>query len=136
MGADHMNKAQALHLFWSSFGIPAIDESSAYDTKVREAQGIDFPYISYEVASANLVTYNQQITGSLWYRSTAWKDAELKAKEIADFIGYGGKIFPVNGGYLRIMLPLNSIIYRRAADPDDSIRRIVFNIAVDFLTAT
>lgn len=131
-----MTKAQVLHLFWSSFGISAIDEVSAYDKKALQEHDIDFPYISYEVASGNLSEFNQQITGNIWYRSTRWKDCENKAQEIADAIGYGGKIYPVNGGYLRIMLPLNSIIYRRVADPDDSIRRISFTIAVDFLTAT
>ena len=131
-----MDKAQVLHLFWSSFGLPAIDENSAYDRAAMQEQGITFPYISYEVASGNLSEFNQQLTGNLWYRSTSWKDCEEKAQEIADAIGYGGKIFPVNGGYLRIMLPLNSIIYRRVADPDDSIRRISFTIAVDFLTAS
>ena len=131
-----MDKAQVLHLFWSSFGLPAIDENSAYDRAAMQEQGITFPYISYEVASGNLSEFNQQLTGNLWYRSTSWQAVSEKAQEIADAIGYGGKIYPVNGGYLRIMLPLNSIIYRRVADPDDSIRRISFTIAVDFLTAT
>ena len=131
-----MNKAQALHAFWSAFGLKAIDENSAYDRAAVQEQGITFPYISYEVASGALAETTQMLTGNIWYRSTSWEAAELKAKQIADFIGYGGKIYPVNGGYLRIMLPLNSIIYRRVPDPDDSIRRISFNIAVDFLTAT
>lgn len=130
-----MTKEQVLHLFWSSFGLPAIDELSAYDEATMQEQGITFPYISYEAASGNLGN-PQQLVGNLWYRSTSWQAVTAKAQEIADFIGYGGKIYPVNGGYLRIMLPLNSIIYRRVADPDDSIRRISFNLAVDFLTAT
>lgn len=131
-----MTKAQALHLFWSAFGLKAIDENSAYDTAVMEEQGITYPYISYEVAAGALGEVNQLLTGSIWYRSTSWSGAEEKAKEIADWIGYGGKIIPVDGGYLRIMLPENSIIYRRMEDPDDSIRRIVFNLSVDYLTAT
>ena len=131
-----MDKAQVLHLFWNSFGIPAIDESSAYDTQVLEQLGIGYPRITYEVASGNLSENTQQLTASIWYRNTSWYACENKAKAIAAFIGWGGKIFPVDGGYLRIMLPHNSIIYRRQADPDDSLRRIVFNVAVDFLTAT
>lgn len=129
-----MNKAQALHLFWSRF-LPAIDESSAYDKGVLAQQGFSFPYITYEVAESNL-GLPQQLTGSIWYRSTSWEDAELKAKEIADWIGWGGKVLPVDGGYIKIMLPNGGTIYRRMADPDDSLRRIVFTIAVDFLTAT
>lgn len=131
-----MTKAQVLHLFWSSFGLKAIDENSAFDTATMEQLGIDFPYITYEVASAALGEYNQQLTGNIWYRSTSWAGAETKAKEIADWIGYGGRIFPVDGGFIKIMLPENTIIYQRIADPDDSIRRITFNIAVAYLTAT
>lgn len=131
-----MDKAQALHLFWSSFRIPAIAESSAYDTAMMESLGIDFPYITYEVGEANLGDVNHILTGNLWYMGKSWKNVEAKAKEICDYIGYGGRVFKIDGGYLRIMLPLNSIIYRRVADPDDSIRRISFTIAVDFLTAT
>lgn len=131
-----MDKAQALHLFWNSFGLPAIDENSAYDTQVLEQLNIGYPRITYEVASGNLGEYAQTLTGSIWYRDTSWEACEKKAKAISAFIGWGGKIIPVDGGYLRIMLPNNSIIYRRVPDPDDSIRRISFNIAVDFLTAT
>ena len=131
-----MDKAQALHLFWSSFRVPAIAESSAYDTALIESLGIDFPYITYEVAEANFGDANHMLAGNLWYRGKSWKDVETKAKEICEFIGYGGRAFKIDGGFLRIMLPHNTIIYRREDDPDDSIRRISINIAVDFLTAT
>ena len=41
-----MDKVQALHSFWASFGIPAIDEQSAYDEKTIEEMEITYPYIS------------------------------------------------------------------------------------------
>lgn len=129
-----MDKAQALHRFWSSFGIPAIDEQSAYDTPVLEQLGIDYPYITYEVAVSNLGE-PQQLTASIWYRSTSWAGAEAKAKEIASFIGYGGKVIKVDGGFLKIMLPYASPTYSRMASDIDAVRRIAFNISVDFLTA-
>lgn len=130
-----MDKAQVLHRFWNSFGVPAIDEVSAYDSKVLEQLGIGFPRITYEVAGANLGE-PMNLTGSLWFKSTSWAAIEAKAKAISSFIGYGGQVFPVDGGFLRIMLPQNTPIYRRVADEDDSIRRIIINVSVDFLTAT
>lgn len=130
-----MDKAQALHLFWSSFGIPAIDENSAYDTKVLQQLGIGYPRITYEVGEGNLGE-PQMLTASLWYREPSWAAAEAKAQQIADRLGWGGKTVKVDGGYLRLMLPRDTIIFRRMADEDSDLRRIVFNLAVDFLTAT
>lgn len=129
------DKAQALHRFWNSFGIPAIDENSAYDKKVMAQLNIGFPRITYEVAGSNLGE-PQILTGSLWYESTSWAAIEAKAKAITSFIGWGGQVFPVDGGYIKIMLPRNTAITRRVADEQDSLRRIIINIAVDFLTAT
>jgi len=132
-----MDKAQALHLFWSSFKLPAISEESAYDTVLMETLGIDFPYITYEFAATNFDGGAQMLNGSLWYRGRSWRDAEAKAKEICSFIGYGGFILrPVDGGYIRIQIPANSIAYRRVSDPDDSIRRIIITISVEFMTDT
>lgn len=130
-----MDKSQALHLFWSSFGIPAIDETGAYDTQVLEQLGIGYPRITYEVAESNLGE-PVMLTASLWYRQTSWAAAEAKAQQISAFIGWGGKTIPIDGGYMRFMLPRDTIIFRRMADEDDSLRRVVFNIAVDYLTAT
>ena len=130
-----MDKAQALHLFWSSFGVPAIDENSAYDTKVLQQLGIGYPRITYEVGEGNLGE-PQMLTASLWYREPSWAAAEAKAQQIANRLGWGGKTVKVDGGYLRLMLPRDTIIFRRMADEDSDLRRIVFNLAVDFLTAT
>lgn len=130
-----MDKAQALHQFWSSFGVPAIDESSAYDTRVLEQLNIGYPRITYEVAESNLGE-PQMLTASLWYRETSWAAAEAKAQQISAFIGWGGKTLKIDGGYMKIMLPQNTTIFRRMADENDSLRRIVFNIMVDYLTAT
>lgn len=130
-----MDKAQALHLFWNSFGIPAIDENSAYDTKVLQQLGIGYPRITYEVGEGNLGE-PQLLTASLWYREPSWAAAEAKAQQIANRLGWGGKTVKVDGGYLRLMLPRDTIIFRRMADEDSDLRRIVFNLAVDFLTAT
>ena len=130
-----MDKAQALHLFWNSFGIPAIDENSAYDTQVLEQLNIGYPRITYEVAERNLGEPTP-LTASIWYRNTSWTAVETKAKAIAAFIGWGGRVFAIDGGYMKIMLPRDSDIFRRMADENDSLRRIVFNIVVDYMTAT
>ena len=124
-----MNKAQAIHEFWSSFGLKAIDEVSPYD----ESMELPNNYITYEVQTGN---FGEPIalSASLWYRSTSWAEISQKADQIAAFIGYGGKMLPVDGGYIWVKLG-SPFAQRMAVDQDDSIRRIFMNITVDFLTA-
>lgn len=129
-----MDKAQALHSFWSSFEWDAIDEQSAYDTNTIEDLGDPDKYITYEVISANFgdpVT----MTASLWHRSTSWATITQKADEIASAIGYGGKIVEVDDGRLWIKQG-RPFAQRMAAEVGYDMRRIVLNIEVDFLTAT
>ena len=73
-----MDKAQALHSFWSSFGLPAYDEASV-------PSGDDtpqFPYITYTVAT-DALDGSLPLVASLWYKSTSWRDITLKSEEIA-----------------------------------------------------
>lgn len=130
-----MDSNQALHTFWASHGLPAIDELSAYDKKVLEQLKIGFPRITYEVAAGTIESDNLLLTGKLWYKSTSWAEITQKAEQIAKFIGYGGKTYKLDNGYLKIMLPRGQK-YRRSLDESDGLRCIVFNIEVAFLTAT
>ena len=124
-----MDKAQAIHDFWSSFGLLAIDEQSAYDEQIVS---LPTQYITYEVQTGNLGD-EVELTASLWYYSTSWKDITEKADQIAAYIGYGGRIRKVNGGY--IWIKLGQPFAQRMAVDQENYRRIIMNITVDFLTA-
>ena len=126
-----MDKAQALQAFWSSFGIPAYDQST-----IPNADSADHrpqpPYITYRVAEDSLGN-PVLLSGSIWYRSTSWAEIEQKAKQIAEYIGYGHKILKIDGGYLYITK--GTPFAQRMSDEDDSIRRIYINLMVEYLTA-
>lgn len=124
-----MDKSQALQEFWSSFGLQAFDEYSAYD----ERMNLPANYITYEVQTSNLGD-PVSLTASLWYKSTSWAAITEKADAIAAYIGYGGKIIPVTGGYLWVKLG-SPFAQRMPVDENDNIRRIILNIEADFLTA-
>ena len=124
-----MNKAQGLHQFWSSFGIAAFDEISAYDERLELPDN----YITYEVQTANFGN-SVALTASLWYRSTSWAEISQKADEIAEYIGWGGKVIQIDGGYMWVKLG-SPFAQRMAVEDNDSIRRIILNVAVDFMTA-
>ena len=118
-----MNKAQAIHSFWSSFTWKAYDK----DTVPPEAK---MPYITYNVSEGEIDTI-VSLYASLWDRGTSWEAVELKAKEIAERIV---RMYPIkiDGGYLK--LSLGTPFAQRLSDEDDQIRRIYINLQAEFLT--
>lgn len=128
-----MDKVQALHHFWSSFQIPAIDEQSAYDEKTLEDLNIDFPYITYEVATDSF-DEPVAIGADVWYRSTSWAEATAKAQQIENAIGRGGKLVAYDEGALWITRG-SPFTQRLAAENGYDVRRIHININAEFLSA-
>lgn len=123
-----MDKSQALHSFWSSFGIPAFDEASV---PTGEDQP-DFPYITYGVYT-DAIGASLPLSASLWYKSTSWREITLKAEEIAQTIEQMERPIPLDVGYLWIVR--GTPFAQRMAEPDDNtIRRILINITVEYLT--
>lgn len=117
-----MDSIQALHAFWSSFGLPAYDESTVPDNA-------QLPRITYSV-SKGFFLEPVALSASLWYRTKSWQEITLKAEEIGESIGLSGKLLDFDGG--KIWLVRGSPFYRRMTDEDDSIRRIYFNIEAEF----
>ena len=128
-----MNKAEAIYNFWSSFGLPAIDEQSAYDPETLRQLNIDFPYITFQTGIGDF-SQDVSLSADLYYRSTSWAEIEAKAAEIAEFIGMGGKIVRYDGG--AVWIKRGSPMYQRmSADNPFDIRRIHININAEFLSA-
>lgn len=123
-----MNRIQALHAFWSSFGWNAYDSSSVPDRAIAT----DGHYITYELSDADFGD-PLMLSASLWMRSKQWDVISLKALEIYNAIGWGGKKITTDGGFLWIKRgrPFSA----RINDEDDEIRRIYLNIEVDFINA-
>lgn len=118
-----MNKIQAYQAFWTSFGLPAYDETHVPD-------GAQLPYITIEV-SEDFFDNDLALTASIWYRSESWKDITEKAMAISEAIGRGGRIVPYDGG--GIWIRRGSPWAQRMSDTeDDMIRRIVLNVIVEY----
>ena len=120
-----MDKWQAQHDFWSSFGVNAYEEHSVPD-------GAGFPRITYEAAMStfeNLVS----ITASIWTRSTSWATADLLANSIERYIKAMGCPVIDDGRY-RVFIG-NTTFAQRMDDPnDDQIKRIVLNVDFEYMT--
>lgn len=118
-----MNAAQVLQSFWEGFDLPAYDENTVPDDAT-------LPRITYEALFGD---FNEtvQMNASIWYRGTSWEEITAKTQEIKDFIGLGGKVLKTDSGALWITR--GSIFAQRMTDPDDTIRRMVLTINVDFI---
>lgn len=125
-----MDKAQAIHKFWSSFGIPAYDSA----TVPTGSDAPMFPYITYDVQTDSMDNV-LPMSGSIWYRSTSWEQITHKTEDVARTIGSRGYyIDTLDNGY--VWITKGTPFAQRMSDPDDDmIRRMYINISVEFLTA-
>lgn len=124
-----MTKEAALYNFWSMFGMPAYEENSVPPGE----DGAEFPYITYQVVTDSFGN-DVALTGSVWYRSTSWKEANEKAQEISDKISRGGVTISCDGGviWIRRGVPFAQSM---GDDSDDLIKRKYINIVAEFITA-
>lgn len=122
-----MNKEQAIQKLWSSFGIPAYDEQTVPDDA-------KMPYITYQVATDSIDRV-VNLSASIWYRSSSWKDVSNKCDEIARYLaGQGFAKIELDNGY--VWFVKGTPFAQRMSDPeDDMIRRIYLNVQAEFLTA-
>lgn len=122
-----MIKEAAMHQFWSSFSIPAYEESTAPD-------GAALPYITYNLSTASGIDDNSvYMSGNIWYKSMSWTDITAKANQISEHLKNGG-VIKVDNGYLWIRKGTPFAI-RMEEPSDETIRRININIEVDYITA-
>lgn len=119
-----MDKLQAYHSFWSGFGLKAYDETSVPDDA-------SMPYITYEVIEDNF-DHPVGVVASLWYRTTSWAKPIAKVNEIENVLTRGGKIVSYDGGAFWIKRA-NPWAQRMPDGSDDSVRRIILNIEVEFI---
>lgn len=124
-----MTKEAALYNFWSMFGLPAYEENSVPSGE----DGAEFPYITYQVVTDSFGN-DVALTGSVWYRSTSWKEANAKAQEISNVLSRGGVTLTCDGGiiWLRRGVPFAQSM---GDESDDLIKRKYINLVAEFMTA-
>ena len=121
-----MDKAQAIHRFWSGFGLPAYDENTVDDNA-------EMPYITYSVTIGSFEDV-VPLSASLWYRTTSWADITHKADEIAHFLtNMSPPAVKIDGGraYFTKGRPFAQ---RMSEENDDSVRRIYLQVDAEFMT--
>lgn len=124
-----MTKAAAIYQFWKSFGLPTYEENSVPTGDNAPA----LPYLTYQFATDDFGK-EVALTGSLWYRSTSWTQANEKAEEISKAIGRGGKMIPCDGGAIWIKKG-TPFAQNMGDESDDKIKRKYLNLVVEYFTA-
>lgn len=119
-----MDKFQALYRLWSSFSIPAYDVSTVPD-------GAIMPYLTYEVSTDSFGN-EVAITNSLWYHSYSWQEISQKTQQISDYIGKGGRLIKYDGG--AFWVKRGTPFAQRLSTDNDSVRRIVLNFSIEFIS--
>ena len=122
-----MDKAQAIVSFWGHVSsLPVYDEN-----KIPE--DAQLPYLTCEVSTGSF-EHDIPLTANLYYRDTSWEAISKKAESIAKNIReMRNTTTVIDGGRVRIWEG-DTPLCQRMADVDDSIRRIVINIMVEFMT--
>ena len=117
-----MDAEQAIHSFWSSFGLTAYDENSVPDTA-------ELPYITY---SLSYDTFDHQVSmvANLWYQSTSWKAKTNKMQEISEGITQSGKVIIIDNGYLWIKR--GSPFGQRMGDVENNLKRMLINVSAEY----
>lgn len=119
-----MTAEQAIHSFWSSFGIPAYDEYSVPDESA-------LPYITYSL-SYDSFGESVSMAASIWYRSISWEEVTDKTHEVIAAIGRGGTQIHLGNG--AIWINLGTPAYQRVDSGNSDIRRIYININAEYIT--
>lgn len=119
-----MDKEQALHTFWSQFGVKAYDENTV-------DEDAELPRITYEVMTDNFGKENA-LTASIWDRSRSWSSVTTILHRIENTLSMGGQTLGYDNGMLWVKRGMP--FARRMSDPDDSIRRIVMTIEVEYIS--
>lgn len=132
-----MDKEQAYSAFWGGFGVLAFEENSVPDDRTIQAL-IDsgaapskYPYITYQVLLDDL-GYPVFPTASIYDRSSSWEKADLLANTISSHIQ---EMYPIKLEHGRMFITKGTPFAQHyGEDGDTSIRRIVLNVGVEFLT--
>lgn len=88
-----MTKGEALHQFFSGFGMDAYAASSVPEDVV-------FPYLTYELVTDNFDGGEVGLTVKLWFYTESEAIPNAKAQEVADALGIGGLLILCDGGFV------------------------------------
>lgn len=122
-----MNRYQAIQSFFSGFGIPAYAESAV------PAQA-DYPYLTYRMVDGDFLSGVVPMEVDLWYYTDSESKPNSKVSEIAQAIGFGGKMLIFDDG--AICLRKGSPWAQSVPDDagDEKVKHRYLNVDVEYIS--
>lgn len=121
-----MNRWEAIHTFWSSFGVPAYEQNSVPDLKT-----LTFPYITYEAAVGSWEDIIP-LTASIWDKNSSWRRIADLSDNIERFIRLSLPIAYDNGMY-RVWIGDTPFSQNMGDPEDDKIKRKILTVNMEFM---
>lgn len=118
------NKYQALHNFYSGFGVPAYEENSV-------PENAKLPYITYEVITSELAAQNVALSCQIWDKSNSLKNINRLTESLSAALRNGAKL-QCDDGY--IMLYRGEPFAQTRPSGERTIKAKYINITADYIT--
>ena len=118
------NKYQALHNFYSGFGVPAYEENSV-------PENAKLPYITYEVITSELAAQNVALSCQIWDKSNSLKNLNTLTESLSAALRNGAKL-QCDDGY--IMLYRGEPFAQTRPSGERTIKAKYINITADYIT--
>ena len=124
-----MNRWEAIHEFWSSFGVPVYERNN-----VPDIDDLTFPYITYEAAVGSWEDIIP-LTASIWDKSSSWRTAAELSDTIERTIRLSLPIKYDDGMY-RVWIGDTPFSQNMGDPEDDSIKRKLLSVNFEFMDLT
>lgn len=118
-----MNKLQALHSFFGSFGLTAYVETAVPDSAT-------LPYLTYESTLSDFRN-TAFVNASLWYYGSSMTAISEKTLAIEQRLKNGGEMIQCDDG--AIWVRMSSPFAQSMSDENDMIRRVVLSFNIDYI---
>lgn len=122
-----MNKYEALHKFFSSFGMKAYEENSVPD----EVKTKDMPYITYEVVTSSLDIQNVALSCQIFHKSNSLMKINAAVEKLSEALSGGAKLQCDTGW---IVLYRGTPFAQNRPTEDKSVKAKYINITADYIT--
>lgn len=122
-----MNKYEALHKFYNSFGLKAYEENSVPD----EIRTGDMPYITYEVVTSTLDVQNVALSLQIFFKSNSLMKINAATEKIHNALRGGAKLQCDTGW---IVLYPGTPFAQNVGTGDKSVKAKYINITADYIT--
>lgn len=123
-----MLKEEAIHKFFSSFGVKAYEQNSVPDGKDRPP----YPYITYELRTDAFGEYDTSVLFSIWDSDSSITRIVQIKDTISKALGEAGKMLKCDDGFILIMRDTPFADIR--AEEDKKIKRELCSIKIRYYT--